>query len=67
MTAYIGNPTVHNLSPEPVHRAAHRPGALPHIYSAGTVDQWPKNLTCALMYGNPWMIPAPDFRAPTSA
>jgi hypothetical protein len=32
----------------------------PHIYSSGTVDQWPKNVTCALMYGNMWKIPAPD-------
>ena len=30
------------------------------IYSAGTVDQWPKNVACALMYGSMWSIPAPD-------
>ncbi len=32
-----------------------------HIYSAGTIDQWPKNVTSILMYGNMWKIPAPDI------
>jgi anaerobic selenocysteine-containing dehydrogenase len=36
--------------------------ALPVIYSAGTVDQWPKNLVCMLMYGAMWWIPTPDIR-----
>ncbi len=31
------------------------------IYSAGTVDQWPKNVSCALMYGGMWTIPVPDL------
>jgi anaerobic selenocysteine-containing dehydrogenase len=37
---------------------------LPTIYSAGTVDQWPKNVTCTLMYGPGcmWWIPAPDIQ-----
>lgn len=61
MTAYIGNPTVHNLSVSRYVGLFSGLAQFPHIYSAGTVDQWPKNLTCARMYGNPWMIPAPDF------
>jgi len=32
----------------------------PEPRSAGTVDQWPKNLACAQLYGNPWAIPIPD-------
>ena len=35
---------------------------LPTIYSAGTVDQWPKNVACMLMYGSMWWIPAPDIQ-----
>ena len=35
---------------------------LPVIWSAGTVDQWPKNLACAQLFGNPWSIPIPDVR-----
>lgn len=59
-TAFVGNPVGHSYS-------LGRYGALlfskfPHIYSSGTVDQWPKNVTCALMYGNMWKIPTPDIR-----
>jgi anaerobic selenocysteine-containing dehydrogenase len=32
------------------------------IYSAGTVDQWPKNVSAVLMWGQMWWIPAPDIR-----
>lgn len=58
-TAFVGNPVGHSFG-------MGRYGAmlmrhLPHIYSAGTIDQWPKNVTCALMYGNQWKIPAPDI------
>src|SRR5262249_1609774 len=31
------------------------------LYSAGTVDQWPKNLVGALLYGGMWTIPVPDL------
>ncbi|NCY15966.1 MAG: molybdopterin dinucleotide-binding protein, partial [Actinobacteria bacterium] len=34
----------------------------PAIYSAGTVDQWPKNVSSVLMYGNMWKIPTVDIR-----
>jgi len=33
---------------------------LPLIYSPGTIDQWPKNLSSALLYGGMWTIPVPD-------
>ena len=62
VTIYVGNPAAHNYS---ISRyvgllmgLADLPGP---IYSAGTVDQWPKNLTCWTMYGNQWRIPAPDL------
>lgn len=61
MTAYIGNPTVHNLSLSRYVGLFTGMAGFPMIYSAGTVDQWPKNVSCKLMYGNPWVIPAPDF------
>ena len=31
-----------------------------HIYSSGTVDQQPKNLSAYLMFGHEWAIPIPD-------
>ncbi len=30
-------------------------------YGSSVVDQQPKNLACALMYGNAWTIPVPDI------
>ncbi len=62
MTAYIGNPTVHNFSLGRYVGLFMGLAAFPMIYSAGTVDQWPKNVSCALMYGNMWSIPAPDVQ-----
>jgi anaerobic selenocysteine-containing dehydrogenase len=59
-TAFVGNPTGHSFA-LPRYMAMLIAGSgMPHIYSAGTVDQWPKNVTTLLMYGNQWLIPAPD-------
>jgi anaerobic selenocysteine-containing dehydrogenase len=60
LTAYIGNPTAHNFSLGRYVGMLMGLATFPMIYSAGTVDQWPKNVACALMYGNMWSIPAPD-------
>jgi len=61
MTAFIGNPAGHSYT-------LSRYGALlmgkvgfHSIYSAGTVDQWPKNVSSILMYGNMWKIPTVDI------
>jgi anaerobic selenocysteine-containing dehydrogenase len=61
VTAYIGNPTVHNFSLSRYVPAFIAMAGLPVVYSAGTVDQWPKNLTCALMFGGMWTFPVPDL------
>ena len=61
-TAYVGNPTVHNFSLSRYIGLFIGLAGFPMIYSAGTVDQWPKNVACALMYGNMWSIPAPDIQ-----
>jgi anaerobic selenocysteine-containing dehydrogenase len=61
IAAYVGNPTVHNFSLSRYIGAFFAIGGLTQIYSAGTVDQWPKNLVCALMYGGMWTIPVPDL------
>ena len=42
--AYIGNPTAHNFSLSRYVPAFIAMAGLPVLYSAGTVDQWPKNL-----------------------
>jgi anaerobic selenocysteine-containing dehydrogenase len=61
VTAYIGNPTVHNFSLQRYVPAFIAMAGLPVIYSAGTVDQWPKNLSAALMFGGMWSFPVPDL------
>jgi anaerobic selenocysteine-containing dehydrogenase len=58
----VGNPTGHSYSLPRYLSQMLMPSGIPHIYSAGTVDQWPKNVTTLLMYGNQWLIPTPDIQ-----
>ena len=60
VTTYIGNPTAHNFSLSRYVAAFAPMSGIPVLYSAGTVDQWPKNVSSALMYGGMWTIPTPD-------
>ena len=62
VTAYIGNPTAHNFSLGKYVALFIAQAKFPMIYSAGTVDQWPKNVSAVLMWGQMWWIPAPDIR-----
>jgi anaerobic selenocysteine-containing dehydrogenase len=62
VTCYIGNPTAHNFSLARYVGLFIGLAQLPVIYSAGTVDQWPKNLACMAMYGHMWTIPTPDVQ-----
>lgn len=61
VAVYIGNPTAHNFSLGRYVGAFMGLSGLRHVYSAGTVDQWPKNLVAALLYGGMWSIPVPDL------
>ncbi|MBW2417183.1 MAG: molybdopterin-dependent oxidoreductase [Deltaproteobacteria bacterium] len=60
MTVYFGNPVAHNYSLSRYTGAFIPMTDLPVVYSAGTVDQWPKNVSNALLYGGMWKIPVPD-------
>jgi anaerobic selenocysteine-containing dehydrogenase len=60
VTAYIGNPAVHNYSLSRYTGAVAGIPRMPVVWSAGTVDQWPKNVACAQLFGNPWSLPIPD-------
>jgi anaerobic selenocysteine-containing dehydrogenase len=62
LTAFVGNPAAHAFSIGRYLGVMIGMGGIPHIYSSGTVDQWPKNVTSALMYGNMWTIPVPDLQ-----
>lgn len=61
VSAYIGNPTAHNWSLSRYVPAFVPMSGLPVIYSAGTVDQWPKNVSSALLFGGMWTFPIPDI------
>ena len=61
VTAYIGNPAVHNYSLSRYTGAVVGIPRMPVIWSAGTVDQWPKNVACAQLFGNAWCMPVPDI------
>ena len=61
VTTYIGNPAAHNFSLSRYIAAFIPMSGIASIYSAGTVDQWPKNVAVALLYGGMWTIPAPDL------
>jgi anaerobic selenocysteine-containing dehydrogenase len=61
VTAYIGNPTAHNWSLSRYVPAFVALSGLGQTYSAGTVDQWPKNLSSLLMFGGMWAFPIPDL------
>ncbi len=60
VTAFIGNPTAHNFSLGRYVGVLIGMSGIPMIYSSGTVDQWPKNLSSQLMYGGMWTFPIPD-------
>ena len=58
---YVGNPTVHSLSAMVMGPALLRSLGTQNYYTAASVDQIPKHVTCGLMFGNPDLIPVPDI------
>jgi anaerobic selenocysteine-containing dehydrogenase len=59
--AYVGNPTVHNMSLVLYSQALLRALGSPNIFTATTVDQMPKQFACGLMFGSGLSIPIPDI------
>ncbi len=58
---YLGNPNVHNLSGQLYASALARVLGSRNVYSASSLDQLPKQLSCGLMFGDPMSIPIPDL------
>lgn len=67
VTAYIGNPTAHAWSLSRYVPAFIAMSGIPQTYSAGTVDQWPKNLSSLLMFGGMWTSPGETVTARSPA
>ncbi|MGA8545223.1 MAG: molybdopterin-dependent oxidoreductase [Mycobacterium sp.] len=61
VTAYTGNPLAHSFSLARYAGVLMGMSGMPVMYSPGTVDQWPKNLSSHLMYGLWWNFPVPDI------
>lgn len=58
---YIGNPSVHNLSAPLYGRVLAKALGSRNVYSASTVDQYPKQLASALMFGGGLTVAVPDL------
>jgi len=61
IAVYLGNPNAHNLSGTIYNRAVIKALGSKNIYSASTVDQMPKHVSCGLMFGAPLTVPIPDL------
>ena len=58
---YLGNPNVHTLAGGLYSAGLARALGSRNIFSASTVDQMPKHVSCGLMFGDPLAIPVPDL------
>ena len=60
VAAYIGNPSAHNLSSLIYARVLLKALQTRNLYSASTVDQYPKQMASALMFGSGGTVAVPD-------
>jgi anaerobic selenocysteine-containing dehydrogenase len=58
---YLGNPNAHNLSNMLYLRVLTRALSSRNVYSASTLDQFPKQMTSALMFGTGTTVAVPDL------
>jgi anaerobic selenocysteine-containing dehydrogenase len=61
VAVYLGNPNAHNLDSILYGRVLLRALGTRNLYSASTVDQYPKQMACALMFGTGTTVPVPDL------
>ncbi len=60
VATYIGNPNAHNLDNMLYLKVLLRALGSHNLYSASTVDQYPKQMASALMFGTGTTVPVPD-------
>ncbi|MGI9284589.1 MAG: molybdopterin-dependent oxidoreductase, partial [Pseudomonadales bacterium] len=58
---YYGNPNGHNFNTSIYTELFITMLNTERFFSAGSVDQQPKNLVCDFLYGNAWMFSVPDM------
>jgi anaerobic selenocysteine-containing dehydrogenase len=61
VACYLGNPNTHTTAGGLYIKPLLKALGTRNIYSASTVDQMPKHVSCGLMFGNPLSIPVPDL------
>ena len=61
VAVYLGNPSVHSLAGTLFARPLIQTLATKNVFSASTVDQMPKHVSCGYLFGNPNAIPVPDL------
>ena len=60
VAVYIGNPAAHGLAALLYGRVLIKALGTRSVFSASTVDQRPKEISCGLMFGAPLSVPIPD-------
>ncbi len=58
---YLGNPNIHNLAGQLYLRPFVKSLRTRNVTSASSVDQQPKHVSSALLFGDPFTIPVPDI------
>jgi anaerobic selenocysteine-containing dehydrogenase len=58
---YLGNPSAHSLGALLYGRPLIKAIGTRNVYSASTVDQYPKQMAAALMFGTATSVPVPDL------
>ncbi len=60
LSVYLGNPSVHNLAGQLYIKPLVKALGTRNVFSASTVDQRPKEISSALLFGTPLSVPVPD-------
>jgi anaerobic selenocysteine-containing dehydrogenase len=60
VAVYLGNPNVHNMAGTLYNTVLIRALGTANLYTATSVDQMPKQVSCAFMFGSGLTIPIPD-------
>jgi anaerobic selenocysteine-containing dehydrogenase len=58
---YLGNPNVHTLAGNLYAGLLRKVLGSRNIYTASTLDQMPKHVSCGYLFGGPFAIPVPDI------
>jgi anaerobic selenocysteine-containing dehydrogenase len=60
LAVYLGNPSVHNLAGQLYIKPLVKALGTGNVFTASTVDQRPKEISSALLFGTPLSVPVPD-------